>query len=46
MNDMQSITGYFYAVYTLAAVILAGYVLWILSAARKAKGRRDSASRR
>ena len=44
MRDMQTVTGYFYAVYTLAAVILTGYVLWMVSAARSAKARRDAAS--
>jgi hypothetical protein len=46
MRDIQTVTGYFYAVYTLAAVILGGYVLWMLSAARSAKARRDAASER
>ena len=46
MRDMQTVTGYFYAVYTLAAVILTGYVLWVVSSARKAKARRDAALRR
>jgi hypothetical protein len=43
MRDIQTVTEYFYAVYTLAAVILGAYVAWIVSAARKAKARADSA---
>jgi hypothetical protein len=46
MRDMQTVTGYFYAVYILAAVILSGYVLWMMSAARSAKARRDAATRK
>ncbi len=45
MRDMQTVVGYFYAVYTLAAVILGGYVLWMVSSARSARERRDAASR-
>ena len=46
MGDMQNVTGYFYTVYTLAAIILTGYVLWIVSAARKANARREAATRK
>lgn len=45
MRDIQTVTGYFYAVYTLAAVILSGYVLWMVSAARDARARRISSLR-
>ena len=46
MRDMQTVTGYFYAVYTLAAVIIGGYVLWMVAAARKAKARVDASARK
>ena len=46
MGDMQNVTGYFYTVYTLAALILGGYTLRLVLAARKAKARIDAASRR
>ena len=45
MRDIQTVTGYFYAVYALAAVIIGGYVLWIVAAARKAKARLEAAER-
>jgi hypothetical protein len=46
MGDMQNVTGYFYIVYTLTALILGGYTLRLLLAARKAKARIDAASPR
>ena len=46
MRDMQTVTGYFYTVYTLAAVILGGYTLRMVVASRKARARLDAASRR
>jgi hypothetical protein len=46
MRDMQTVTGYFYTVYTLAAVILGWYTLRMVVAARKAEGRLKAAARR
>ena len=46
MRDMQTVTGYFYAVYTLAAVIIGAYVVRMVMAARKAQARLDAASRK
>ncbi len=46
MRDMQTVTGYFYAVYVLAALIFGGYALGIVLAARKARARLDAATRR
>jgi hypothetical protein len=46
MRDIQTVFGYFYTVYTLTAVILGGYVLWMVGAARKAQARIAAASRR
>jgi hypothetical protein len=45
MRDIQTVFGYFYAVYTLAALILGGYVLWMVGAARKAQARIEAARR-
>jgi hypothetical protein len=46
MRDIQTVTGYFYTVYTLAAVIFGGYAIGIVIAARKARSRLESAGRR
>ena len=46
MRDMQTVTGYYYTVYVLAAVIFGGYAVGIVRAARKARARLDAASRR
>ena len=46
MRDMQTVFGYFYAVYTLAAVILGGYAAWMASSARSARARRDAVSKK
>ena len=46
MGDIQSVTGYFHAVYILAALIFGGYAIGIVLAARKAKSRLDAAARR
>lgn len=46
MRDMQTVTGYFYTVYVLAAVIFGGYALGVAMAARKARARLDGANRR
>jgi hypothetical protein len=46
MRDMQTVTGYFYVVYTLAALIFGGYAVAIVVAARRARARLDAASRR
>jgi hypothetical protein len=46
MRDMQTVTGYFYAVYVLAAGIFGGYAIGIVLAARKAKARLDAATAR
>jgi hypothetical protein len=43
MRDIQTVTGYFYAVYAIAAVILSAYVITLVVAARKAKARLDAA---
>jgi hypothetical protein len=46
MRDIQTVFGYFYTVYTLAALILGAYVIWMVGASRKAKARIDAATRR
>lgn len=45
MRDIQTVTGYFYTVYTLAALIFGGYALGIVIAARKARERLTSSGR-
>ena len=46
MRDIQTVTGYFYAVYTLAALIFGGYAIGIVVAARKARARLEAVQRR
>jgi len=46
MRDIQTVTGYFYAVYALAALIFGGYAIRIAIAARRAQARLDAATRR
>jgi hypothetical protein len=45
MGDIQQVTGYFYTVYTLAALIFGGYVVGIVVAARRARARLESSAR-
>jgi hypothetical protein len=45
MNDMQTITVYFKIVYGIVAVVLAGYTLYIASAARRARARLNASSK-
>lgn len=45
MRDIQTVTGYFYTVYALAAIIFGGYAIGIVIAARRAKARLDAAHR-
>lgn len=46
MRDMQTVTGYFYAVYILAALIFGGYALGMARAARTARARLEASTRR
>jgi hypothetical protein len=46
MGDIQQVTGYFYTVYTLAALIFGGYVAGIVIAARRARARLEASVRR
>lgn len=46
MRDIQTVTEYFYAVYTLTALIFGGYAVSIVMAARKARERLESAGPR
>jgi hypothetical protein len=46
MNTMQSVTGYFHAVYALAALIFGGYAIGIVLAAKRARTRLEAAKRR
>jgi hypothetical protein len=37
MNDIQAITAYYKIVYTIVAVVLAGYAWYLAGAARRAR---------
>ena len=43
MNDIQTITVYFKIVYALVAVVIAGYSIYLVNAARHARARVEAA---
>jgi hypothetical protein len=45
MRDIQTVTIYFHVVYTLAVVILGGYAVGVIVAARRARARIEAAGR-
>jgi hypothetical protein len=46
MRDIQTVTGYFHAVYALAAIIFGGYALGLVMASRRARARVEAAEPR
>ena len=45
MNDIQTVTVYFKVVYTLVAVVIVSYSIYLANAARHARTRIDTASK-
>jgi hypothetical protein len=45
MGDIQLVTGYYHAAYTIAAIVYGGYVVSLIIRSRRAMARLESATR-